>query len=80
MPLEQLLEWVRRRPFVPFRVYVSDGSSYEVRHPELLMPGARAVVIGIPGPTAPEGVFERTAMVALLHITRIEPLGAAVAP
>jgi hypothetical protein len=80
MPLEQLLEWVRRRPFVPFRVHITDGSSYEVRHPDLIMPGARSVVIGIPGPALPEGVYEHTALVALIHITRIEPLAAPVAP
>jgi hypothetical protein len=80
MPLEQLLEWVRRRPFVPFRVHMSDGGSYEVRHPDLIMPGARSVIIGIPGIALPEGVYEHTVLVALIHITRLEPLAAQVTP
>ena len=28
---------LRIRPFVPFRVVTSDGTTYDVRHPELVM-------------------------------------------
>jgi hypothetical protein len=80
MPLEQILLWIRRQPFVPFRVCITDGSSYEVRHSELIMAGARSLMIGIPGPSLPEDVYELAAVVALIHITRIEPLDAAVTP
>ncbi len=73
MPLEDILTLLRRRPFVPFRVYLTDGASYEVRHPELLMPGARSITIGIPAdPTVP--VYARTEIVALIHVVRLEAL------
>lgn len=74
MPLEELLRVLRRRPFHPFRVYITDGSSYEVRHPELCMPGARAVIIGLPSSAYPEPVYDRIVDIDLLHITRLEPL------
>ena len=32
-----VLEALRRRPFEPFRIQVSDGSTYDVRHPELVL-------------------------------------------
>jgi hypothetical protein len=28
---------LRAKPFVPFRVVTSDGTTYEVRHPEMVM-------------------------------------------
>jgi hypothetical protein len=80
MPLEQVLEWIRRRPFMPFRLCITDGASIEVPHPDIIVPGARSVMVGIPGPNLPEGVVDRFAVVALVHITRLEPLDAAVAP
>ncbi len=73
MSAEDLLESIRRRPFVPFRLVTSDGTGYDIRHPELLMPGRRTVTVGIPdNPTVP--VYERQVRVALLHVQRLEPL------
>ena len=43
-----LLQALRKRPLEPFRIQVSDGSSYEVRHPELVMVGLRSAAIGVP--------------------------------
>jgi hypothetical protein len=79
MPLEALLEMLRHRPFVPFRIHLTDGSTYEVRHPDLAMPGARSVLIGIPSRDLPEGVYDRFVVLALVHITQLEPLGTATA-
>ncbi len=74
MPLQDLIQMLRRQPFQPFRVHISDGSSYEVRHPELCMPGARSVLIGMPAVGIPELAYERYVDIALAHITRLEPL------
>lgn len=69
---EDILQLMRARPFQPFRVSISDGSEFEVRHPELAMVGRATVVIGIPGPEGPEGPLERFVNCALVHITRTE--------
>lgn len=72
MPLEDILTLLRRRPFVPFRVHLTDGASHEIRHPAMLMPGARSITIGIPAdPAVP--VYTRTEIVALIHVVRLEP-------
>jgi hypothetical protein len=63
----------RHRPFQPFRLFVSDGSSYDVRHPELLMLGLRSVVVGLTADPN-QDMYERFATVDLVHVTRIEPL------
>ncbi|HEV3255881.1 MAG TPA: hypothetical protein VG013_03285 [Gemmataceae bacterium] len=72
MSLEDLRDIVRKQPFTPFRLFVSDGSAYEVRHPEQVLLGKRSVVIGLAlDPTA--AAYDRFAHVDLLHITRLEP-------
>ena len=77
MNAEQVLEHLRKQPFEPFRIFMSDGSSYEVRHPELAMVRRREVVIALP--QLPDKVAERFAYCDPLHITRIEPSDSSVA-
>jgi hypothetical protein len=78
MPLEDVLAFLRRRPFVPFLLHLTDGTSHEVRHPKMLMPGARSLVLGIPAdPAVP--VYARTETIALVHVVRLQPLDEAPA-
>jgi hypothetical protein len=52
-----------------------DGATFDIHHPELVMPGARSLVIGIPAdPSHP--YYQRTVTAALLHVCRLEPLEA----
>jgi hypothetical protein len=65
----------RRQPFEPFRVVLTTGEKYDVRHPDLIMVGRRAAIIGItnnPAGTA----FDRSIKVDLLHVVGIEELPA----
>lgn len=73
MRLEEIQEALRRRPFAPFRVFVSDGATYDIRHQELCVPGRRSIFIGMPSAGDDEAVFDRYAIVDLAHVTRIEP-------
>ena len=73
MAPEELVAAVRRRPFVPFRIALTEGTTYEVRHPELCMVGRRSAVIGLSSPSDAEGLFDRSVTVDLLHIVQIEP-------
>src|SRR5437773_4434202 len=74
-----LLQALRKRPFRPFRIEVSDGTTYDVRHPELVMVGLGAVIIGIPAPARAQPVYERAETVSLGHVVKLVPLGAAKA-
>jgi hypothetical protein len=72
---DELLRMVRRQPFVPFRLHVSDGSSYDVRHPEMVLVTRRAAVLAMPdNPTQPA---ERVVTVAMVHVSRLEELTSA---
>jgi hypothetical protein len=61
------------RPFRPFRIVTTDGTVYEVRHPELVMVGLGSCVIGYAAPYSP-GVYERFDIVNMRHIVRLEPI------
>ena len=71
MSADDLLERIRHRPFVPFVLVTTDGTRYEIRHPELLMPGRRYVIIGIPA-RPDEAVADRSVYLSLLHLQRVE--------
>ncbi len=70
---EDIRNFLNKRPFQPFRITLTDGRSYEVRHPELVMVGRSAIVIGLPAPEESEPVFDRLVTVSLIHIMQIEP-------
>ena len=79
MPPSELLEALRVRPFVPFRLHVSEGATYEIRHPEMMLVGIASVIIAIPAdPATP--YYQRTETVAARHIIRIVPLGQPIGP
>jgi hypothetical protein len=77
MPPEDLERHLNARPFVPFRIKLTTGETYDVRHPELVMVGRRSVIVGITHDPIPR--YERAVTVALVHIVRLEPLEAASA-
>ena len=72
---DDLLNAVSKRPFEPFRVQVSDGTVYDIRHPELVMVGFGAVIIGVRGWAGQAGL--RTSRNHLLEARRqLLPLAA----
>ncbi len=79
MAPEELAAAVRRRPFVPFRLTLTEGSSYEIRHPELCMPGRRSAVLGLTASDASDLLFDRSVTIDLLHVVKLEPLEAPTA-
>jgi hypothetical protein len=78
MSHEDLKARIQQRPFVPFRIVLTEGSHYEIRHPELFMLGKRAAVIGL-AKKPEQTFFDATVQVDLLHIVRLEPLDTAAA-
>jgi hypothetical protein len=74
---DDVLQLLRARPFQPFRISMSDGQQYEVRHPEMAIVSRSTVLVGIPGPRGPDGPAERVVTCALVHITRMEALNGA---
>jgi hypothetical protein len=74
---DDVLQLLRARPFKPFRISLSDGQQYEIRHPEIAIVSRSTVLVGIPGSRGPDGPVERVVTCALVHITRMEVLNGA---
>jgi hypothetical protein len=73
MRAEELMELLGARPFVPLRIHMTDGQTYDIRHPERVLVLRHRAVIGLqPDPSS--GVLERAAHCSLLHIVRVEEL------
>lgn len=79
MAPEELRGTLKQQPFEPFRLVMTHGISYEIRHPDLLLVGKRTAVVGLVGDAGQE-YFERTIKVDLLHIIRLEPIGTPASP
>lgn len=73
MSTTDLLNMTRRQPFLPFRILSTDGTFYEISHPDLIMVGLSSVIIGYPAPEEPHA-YSRWDVVSLRHIIRLEPI------
>ena len=79
MTQEELRDAAKRQPFGPFRLILTTGQTFDVRHPDLIMVGRRSAMIGLthdPNGTA----YDRSIKVDLLHIVGIEELPASSPP
>jgi hypothetical protein len=70
MPPQEIRKFVFEEPFIPFRMYVSDGSSYEVTAAEYVEVYLLHVSVGIDPDES--GLPRRTVHIAPNHITRVE--------
>ena len=68
----EIVAHLRKQPFHPVRMYISDGSSYDVRHPEMMMVGRTEVVIGLSSNSG--DLYDRFAYCDPVYITRIVPI------
>ena len=79
MAPKDLYDVVHTRPFRPFRIFVNDGGTYDIRHPEWCMVGAESVLVGLPENDSDSPYYQRFAILDLFAVSRVEPLPA-VAP
>ncbi|MEX2305996.1 MAG: hypothetical protein WD738_00275 [Pirellulales bacterium] len=77
MRSEDIKELVQREPFRPFRITLTDGRTYDVRHPEMAMVGRSTVAIGLPANGQDETIYDRLVTVDLLHIMQTEHVDSA---
>lgn len=72
MRLEDIRAHIRMQPFHPIRVFVSDGSHYDILHHDFMIVGRSQVTIGLA--RAADDFPDQNAYVDPVHITRIEPI------
>ena len=74
MTVQNFRDLLAARPFQPFRLIMSSGKSYEVRHPEMAFLTRTAIFVGV---DVEDDVPADFRICSLLHVTAVEPLGAA---
>jgi hypothetical protein len=72
MTVQTFRELLAQRPFRPFRLVMSSGQTYEIRHPEMAWMTRTDILVGID--ETDEGVPAEFRICSLLHVTAIEPL------
>jgi hypothetical protein len=75
MRLEDIRQLTRAQPFVPFRVHITTGQSYDITHPDMLVSTLGSICVAIPDPSHPladgTGSFR---IHSLYHVHTIEVL------
>ncbi len=72
MTVQTVRELLTARPFRPFRLIMSSGRTYEVRHPEMAWLTGTDLLVGID--RTEDGVPAQFRICPLLHVATIEPL------
>ena len=71
MRAEDLSNLIRKAPFQPIRLHLSNGRTVDIRHPEMAIVSRSLVASGEPG----EGdIADHIVHFNLLHIVEIEPI------
>src|SRR5438552_1933556 len=69
MRAEDLLEMLRRRPFVPFRIHMTDGQTSNIVHPEAVLVLRSRAIIGL-RPDSTTDIPDLSEQIALIQIVR----------
>ncbi len=73
MNVQTFRDLMSERPFRPFRLVMSSGQTYEVRHPEMAMVTKSDLLVGLDEDDE-LGVPTRFKICSMLHVTAVEPL------
>jgi hypothetical protein len=73
MTAEDLIELLEERPFVPLRLRLDDGRSYDIRHPEMAIVSPTLIFVGLPRKKGSKMV-ERVTYCSISHIVEVEPV------
>lgn len=67
MNADSIREFLRREPFKPFVICMSNGEAHQVRHPECLLVLKSQAILGYPEE-------DRAVHLALIHVNAVESL------
>lgn len=77
MRQQEVRDLLRKEPFQPFRIHLSNGQSYDIRHPEFAALTRRTVFVGVS--SGKDDVPDRMIECDLLHVVALEPIDGAAA-
>lgn len=68
---DNILELLRAQPFRTFSIYLTNGISHTIRHPDQVWVGSSFIIVGIPAHESPDPEMAQTAFVGLLHVAQL---------
>lgn len=72
MPRSEVRKALREHPFEPFRIHLTNGMAYEVRHPEMALLTRHSVhVVEL---TKSGKATDRVVKCDLIHVVALEPV------
>jgi hypothetical protein len=71
MTVQTFRELLAQRPFRPFRLVMSSGQTYDVRHPEMALLTRTDMLVGVEPDE--ENVPAEFRICSLLHVATVEP-------
>lgn len=77
---DDLRTLLNAQPFVPFRLWLSDGGHIDVPSREIVLPGKRYAVVALLDPNTADNAFDRHTTVWYMHVTRHEALAPGAPP
>ena len=80
MTSEDIRGMMRTKPFRPFRLTLSNGEEFDVKHPELIWTGGGMVYLLRETSRHPDQLDVPVVHAALTHVLKIEYLTEAAAP
>jgi len=72
MRLQELQDVLRREPFQPFRLHLTTGQMFDVRHPESAALTRTSVFVGLP--SGDDEIPDRMIQCDLLHVVALKPI------
>ena len=66
-----IIAFTRRTPFLPFRIHTTDGRTYDIRHPDQVIPLRSRIEVGVGGDGS---IVDRVEHLSFFHVVRLEEL------
>ncbi len=78
MRQQEVRDSMRKAPFKPFRIHLSNGQSYDVRHPEFAALTRHSVIVVVP--SSHDDDIDRVVQCDLVHVLAMEAIDGASDP
>src|SRR5438045_1403489 len=70
---EDIKSRIKMHPFVPLRIVMSSGQTFDIYHPDLILVGRRELTVEAPSSDDPTS-YDRQSRVSIMHITALQDL------
>ena len=72
MDQDEFNEFVRRKPFRPYRIALSSGATFDIVHPDMAVVGFGSIIIGIAEDSLKPPKSIREVLISLMHVVRVD--------